>query len=107
MKNLKVRCGDWHRGWGYGGQNNIGKLEALELLDNNKYRMLWKGHKQGRHGQIWARGMKAEFIWDANIQTVTEHIGPDSLPDGRDVIEAATALASYYTNLQNIVKKPK
>ena len=56
MKTLSVNCGDWHLGWGFGGDNKVGKLY---LNEDNTY--TWKGHSQGRYGQVWNKGSYVNF----------------------------------------------
>lgn len=91
-KRKTVGCGDWHRSWGY-GTNHIGNLQKGEA--ENTY--IWKGHCQGRHGQVWNRGMVVTFEYTAKsedpviIIISTKHEW-DSLPDFRDVEEAIKIL---------------
>jgi len=51
-----VNCGDWGYGWGYGGNDKIGKLSQNE--DNT---FMWRGYSQGRHGQKWNMGAYFHF----------------------------------------------
>ena len=55
-KNKSVSCGDWHLGWGFGGNDKIGKLSVNE---DGVY--TWKGSSQGRHGQKWNKGAYITF----------------------------------------------
>ena len=48
-KTNEVDCGDWWLGWGYGGNNKIGKLSLEDGV------FTWKGHCQGRHGQVGSK----------------------------------------------------
>jgi hypothetical protein len=59
-KNKTVGCSDWMLGWGYGGHNKIGKLTL-----NKDQSFTWKGHAQGRHGQIYGEGT-VTFTLDKN-----------------------------------------
>ena len=65
-KTKTIHCGDWHRGWGYGGYNKIGRLSCLGVDPNRPGFFLfeWKGRSQGRHGQVWNRGARLEFSSD-------------------------------------------
>ena len=56
MKAYSTSCGDWHLGWGYGGNNKVG---SLSLLDDDSY--MWRGHSQGRHGQKSNKGAFLHF----------------------------------------------
>jgi hypothetical protein len=58
-KLLSIGCGDWHLGWGFAGDDKIGKLF---LNDDGTY--TWKGHRQGRHGQIIKSKYSRTFNWD-------------------------------------------
>ena len=76
-------CSDWFRGWGYGGNNKLGKLSKLS---DTKYS--WTGYAQGRHGQKLRSKWTSEFDFvDGQILNAT-----DSLPDSRDVKEAIALL---------------
>lgn len=56
----KVNCGDWHETWGM-GTNKIGKL-SIEIITDCPINFVWKGHSQGRHGQVWNRGANARLM---------------------------------------------
>lgn len=58
MKPLKTNCGDWHLGWGLGGNDKIGKLS----LDVETMKFTWEGYSQGRHGQKWNKGANCVFV---------------------------------------------
>lgn len=83
---MKTNCSDWYRSWGL-GTNKIGKLETTDIPGT----YLWKGHCQGRHGQIWNRRSKTLFSLANGEITIIEQKGA-SLPDLRDVMEAVRIL---------------
>lgn len=90
MKTIKkIGCGDWHKGWGYGGHNKVGNLEIITEPDC-PINFLWRGHSQGRHGSTWNKGARARFmVIDGNLK-LTECKG--SYPDYDVIIEAANVL---------------
>ena len=55
-KTKSISCGDWHLGWGYGGNDKIGRLSSDDGVN-----FTWKGSSQGRHGQKWNTGAKCTF----------------------------------------------
>lgn len=57
-KLTTVQCGDWHLGWGFGGNNNIGKL----TLEGDTF--TYKGERQGRHGQNYGSVNRSWKITD-------------------------------------------
>lgn len=67
MKTVSVGCGDWHLGWGFAGDDKIGKLSTQDGVT-----FTWKGHSQGRHGQKWNAGAKLVFTSDG--EQITEII---------------------------------
>lgn len=56
MKTYSTHCSDWQLGWGYGGNNKLGRLT---LNEDNTY--TWRGHSQGRHGRKWNKGAFLHF----------------------------------------------
>ena len=84
IKN-KVNCGDWHLGWGFGGNDKIGNLAIID-----KDTFLWKGRSQGRHGQKWNSGAWAKFERKENRLEVTEQKG--SYPKYSELIKSANEL---------------
>lgn len=85
MKN--TGCGDWYRSWGL-GTNKIGKLYATETPGT----YLWKGHSQGRHGQVWNKRSQILFSVANGEITILERKGGAGLPDHRDVLESVRIL---------------
>lgn len=86
LKGLKkVSCGDWHLSWGFGTT----KIGNLYKLSDNIY--LWKGHSQGRHGQVWNKGAYSTFsVKDNNINTIeTNNLG---FPKTSEVLKAVEEL---------------
>jgi len=87
-KLTTVGCSDWHRGWGI-GHNHIGKLS----IDRKAGTYTWRGHCQGRHGQVWNKGMVVQFKLDAdNLIVVIDRLNNGTLPDTQDVMEAIRIL---------------
>jgi hypothetical protein len=83
-----IGCSDWMRSWGLGPNNKLGKLS----IDRETNEFTWKGHQQGRHGQIWTPKYSIKFkIIDGDI-VVTENKTARSLPDKRDVLQAVRLL---------------
>lgn len=90
MKTLiRVNCGDWHKGWGYGGHDKIGKLEIIKETDC-PINFYWKGYSQGRHGQTWNRGARLRLMVTDKGLRITEQKG--SYPDYDQIIESANIL---------------
>ncbi len=90
MKPKKsINCGDWHKGWGFGGNDKVGKL-SIETLSDCPINFVWAGHSQGRHGQTWNRGAKVRFMVIDTGLKITERKG--SYPDYDQVIKAANIL---------------
>ena len=84
-KVKKVECGDWYLGWGFGGHNKLGKLETTEEPDI----YIWKGHAQGRHGQILHKRTTTVFSYiDGEIKIISGHL----LPQYSEVIKAIDIL---------------
>ena len=79
-----VHCSDWGRGWGYGGNDKIGKLS---LNEDGSY--TWTGHSQGRHGRKW--GYCSTTFIVSEDGSINRTAG-GSLPDFRDVREAIRVL---------------
>lgn len=87
MKSKQTWCSDWHKGWGYGGHNKIGKLN-IEI--SNPIKFTWKGHSQGRHGQVSNRGARVEFTLIGGELRITNQKG--SYPDYDQVTDACNRL---------------
>ena len=94
MKPLKTHCSDWQKSWGL-GTNHIGKLFLDEL--NNQF--IWKGHQQGRHGQVWNKGQEIHFIvtLEGQIKITYRKHEHDSLPDMAEVMGAVNRLWEMQT----------
>ena len=96
MTELKTNCGDWHLGWGFGGNDKIGKL----TLDFQSNTFRWRGYSQGRHGAKWNQGAKAEFtLNDGKIKILSQK---GSLPVTKELISSAEKL--LYMQLNNKAK---
>ena len=65
----QANCGDWHLGWGYSGNDKVGKLSKV---DGN---YLWEGHSQGRHGATWNYGAFLKFKVKGDDIEVIEYKG--------------------------------
>lgn len=86
-KNYTV-CGDWHLGWGFGPHNHIGKLIKTDVPTE----YIWKGHQQGRHGQIWNRPTSIRIrVNDKNIEII-DNPKNRSLPDYGEILKAIEIL---------------
>lgn len=96
----KVSCGDWHKGWGFGGNDKIGKLEII-IQPDCPINFLWKGHSQGRHGQTWNKGARVRFMVIDDSLKLTEQKG--SYPDYDQVLESANILLRE-NNLPEVTK---
>jgi len=81
-----VGCGDWHLGWGFGGHNHIGKLKK----EDGKF--IWRGHQQGRHGQIYNRPANIVFTFDGVEISIIENDKNRSLPERDEVLKAIETL---------------
>ena len=80
---ISTGCGDWMRGWGYGGYNKIGRLTKT---GRNTYQ--WKGKAQGRHNNTLRSTWTTTFtLVDGKITEPT-----DSLPSYADVYAAIEIL---------------
>lgn len=88
MKNKTIECGDWHLGWGYGGNDKIGKLTV-----DHKGIFIWKGYSQGRHGGKWNYGAEVIFTLDDNdkVEVITSN---GSYPVNSELIRGAKELTS-------------
>lgn len=93
-----VNCSDWMRGWGFGGDDHIGKL-----YKNGENSYEWIGIRQGRHNNI-IRG-KHKIIFKVLENGTFEFDAANKtnwLPDRRDVNEAIRIL-----NIPEPVKRIK
>lgn len=83
MKTYSTSCGDWHLGWGYGGNNKLGNLT---LLDDGSYK--WEGHSQGRHGRKWNQGAFLHFkLVNAEIKVIDSK---GQSPIKKEILEAVS-----------------
>lgn len=81
MKTYKTSCGDWHLGWGYGGNNKLG---VLTLNDDETF--TWKGHSQGRHGRKWNKGAMLHFrLVNSEIEVIDSK---GQSPIKKEILEA-------------------
>jgi hypothetical protein len=80
-----ISCGDWHLGWGYGGNDKVGKLSTE---DGETFR--WEGRSQGRHGGKWNLGANCTFTIDENGLNVTQQEG--SIPRSSELYNGANRL---------------
>jgi hypothetical protein len=63
-KKLKsVPCSDWMLSWGL-GTNHLGKLSLKDGL------FTWKGHCQGRHGQILQKTFTVSWQDGTNLDEI-------------------------------------
>jgi hypothetical protein len=85
-KSNSVQCGDWYRTWGM-GTSLIGKLKKGELEGT----YIWRGHSQGRHGQIHCKPYNITFKVTGENEYLRED-GDGRLPDSRDVFKAIEQL---------------
>lgn len=96
-------CGDWHRGWGFGGDDTLGKLYRTE---DKEYPYKWVGMRQGRHNQTIHSKYTVIFNYDI-VKGFTMH--PDNkynrLPDVRDIQNAIDILTTpIRPRMQRIIK---
>lgn len=80
-----VGCGDWHLGWGFGGNDHLGKLSTEDNVN-----FTWTGHRQGRHGQKLRGKYTVTFTYTNEVITVTSDIS--DLPDRGEVKKAINEL---------------
>jgi len=84
----KTGCGDWYRTWGL-GTNKVGHLH-IELVEHCPVNFVWKGHCQGRHGQVWNKRSKTRFIlFEDKVKVIGE-----IYPSHEDVVNAMNILLS-------------
>lgn len=92
-KTVNAPCSDWMRSWGFGPTNHIGKLRKGE--PEGTY--IWRGHQQGRHGQMWNQPANITFrvVSDTPFEIeIIDNPRKRSLPDYRDIQEAIKILNS-------------
>ena len=92
MNNLKTNCGDWHLKW----SGTIGKLELNPLTNT----FIWKGHWQGRHGEMGCKASCEFILYDDHIQIITRS-EMDVIPIESELIKAANII------LQQQMQPPK
>ena len=80
---LSCNCSDWQLGWGFGGNDKLGKL-TLDPLTNE---FIWKGYSEGRHGGIWNKGAFLRFTVLDNVITVIASEG--SYPVQSELLKSA------------------
>lgn len=83
MPRKNTQCSDWHLGWGYGGQNALGKLYYI-----NDKEFEWKGTRQGRHGQKYGKYEGKVFLDDEGKISSVE----GSLPTHSEIYKAIEIL---------------
>ena len=86
-KTKSVSCGDWHLGWGYGGNDKIGRLSSDDGIS-----FTWKGSSQGRHGQQWNAGAKCTFTLGPNDKIDNFETIKGSSPKLEELIKSALEL---------------
>lgn len=85
LKN-SVSCGDWHLGWGFGGNDKLGKLS----IDRTNNQFIWNGYSQGRHGQKWNAGAELIFTIEKGEINVISQKG--SVPSYSELLKIANEL---------------
>jgi hypothetical protein len=96
---MKVNCGNWFKGWGFGLTNKLGKLESDDLVT-----FVWKGHSQGRHGAKWNRGANCEFTLseDGTRNRVSDKVVLEfksqegGIPDKQSLLEGVRDLQDVF-----------
>lgn len=73
MEKVTVNCGDWGQSWGL-GTNTVGKLST-----EDRETFTWRGHCQGRHGNVWNRGSVSVFKFEGGdiIEVTTKGTRPN------------------------------
>ena len=92
-----INCGDWHLGWGFGGNDKIGKLST----DDDKV-FIWRGRSQGRHGQKWNRNASCSFNLKDGKVNIIESKG--SLPRNTELVKSALALIAMIPKKKRVKK---
>ena len=88
-KVTSVNCGDWHKGWGFGGHDKLGKLH-IEIVEDCPVNFIWRGKSQGRHGRTWNHGAMVRFMLTFRGLRITEQKG--GYPDHDEILKAANTL---------------
>jgi hypothetical protein len=102
-KTLKTACSDWMLGWGYGGYNKLGQLTLIsDDVENGDglFTFQWKGHAQGRHGQIWTKVGRVSITSDGKTFTVVETDNKCSLPVDREVLDSVNTLIRMFNQMK-------